>query len=147
MISTDRNIRRALPWAALVLACAGLVLLGWSWSESRREAAALRTWQATMLHQIAAASDQDATMAPADASGALANIIASRDAATAMVATRPVPPRDDAATGGSQAASPLRPDAAKAEIARLSHTQSTGTAAGDAQIIDQDSRAAWNGWK
>ncbi|WP_129586280.1 hypothetical protein [Sphingomonas montana] len=125
----------------LALALAALLSVALLWAGARRDAAALRTWQHALLRQLGQAT-AGPPPTPADAADAVARIVAARDAAVAMAAAAP----SAVAAAGAPVPTRSHPDTGT-EISRLRATQSTGTAAGDARIIEQDSRAAWTGWK
>lgn len=139
MSTTNRNRPGVVPWIALALAVVALLWLGWSWSQARAEADRLRAWQATMIQRIATARGGDTPLTAQEAPLALARLL-----------DRPVaiPPATPPVTADTETPPAPVPSAnATTEISRLSRTQSTGTAIGDAAIIEQDSRAAWTGWK
>jgi hypothetical protein len=134
------------PWLGLALCAGAAVLLGARLTLVSTERADLREWQATMLRQLAAASAPPGApartaLSPAEAPEALARIVAARDGALGMLAVSPDAP------GTALAQAPAQGEATRGEITRLRDTRSTGSAAGDAQIIESDSRAAWTGWK
>jgi len=144
MKAKTRTLSVLLPWIGMALAIVGMALFGLRWFEARTEAATLRDWQGQILQQIAGASGTGEALRPADAADALGTIIAGRDAANAMAAQQ-MPAAKDAPA--DQLASRIAPGASAGEIYRLRRTQSTGNAAGDAKIIETDSRAAWTGWE
>lgn len=142
MHRTDRNRLGVVPWIGLALAILAALWLGWGRAQARAEADRLRVWQAMMVDRIGAAQGRGApALTPDHAHDALAGIVAARDAAG------PVPPLPAAGPIPLATPPPETDGDARTEIGRLRRTQSTGTAAGDAQIIERDSRAAWNGWK
>lgn len=141
MHRTDRNRLGVVPWIALALAIAAAAWLGWDGARARAEADGLRTWQAMIVQRIGAARGGDGMLTPDRAADALTAIVAARDGQGPAAMT-------SAAQPVASATPPMTADTdAGTEIGRLRRTQSTGTAAGDAQIIEQDSRAAWTGWQ
>lgn len=138
MSTTNRNRPGVVPWIALALAVTASLWLGWSWSEARADADRLRAWQAVMIQRIATARGGDTPLTAQEAPLALARLLA-----------RPVPVLAPPPMTADIETPPPPASLANAttEISRLSRTQSTGTAVGDAAIIEQDSRAAWTGWK
>ncbi|MBB5730259.1 hypothetical protein [Sphingomonas prati] len=142
MTRTGRHRSGLMNRIGLAVAVAGLLLFAGLWMGARREAAALRDWQTAMLQRIAQAEAKPGASAllPNEAGEAFDRIVAARDGAIARTAL----------ASGASGPDPARPTPAantEAEISRLRATQSTGTAAGDARIIERDSRAAWTGWK
>ena len=144
MTRTGRHRSGLITRIGLALAVAGLLLFAGLWMGARRDAAVLRDWQATMLHRIGQADARSGTPPtpplPNEAANAFDRIVAARNGALASAARAPaaapvVPAQATPAPGSEN------------EITRLRATQSTGTAAGDARIIERDSRAAWTGWK
>lgn len=144
MKANTRTLAVLLPWIGMVIAIVGMALFGLRWFDARNEAAALRDWQTRILQQISTASGTGEALRPADASDALGTIIAGRDAANAMAAQQVPVTRT---TPMDQLASRVAKGTSAGEIYRLRRTQSTGSAAGDAEIIETDSRAAWTGWE
>lgn len=108
----------------------------------------LEQWQSELLAELGRAlPGSSGRIAPADASEALAQIIASRDGALFAVAPpQSAAPGPDALPVQSQGAE--HGDALPARgISKLLGRESTGAAAEDANAIDHDSRTPWKGWE
>ena len=136
---------RWAPWIGLLVVGVALATVAWQLASTRTEVAALRNWQGAMLQQLESAGGAGATaehnpVTPDAATEALARIVAARDGALLMATA---PPAGDGAVPAPAGANPTD----ESEISRLNQTQSTGSAAGDARIIEQDSQAAWKGWQ
>ena len=137
MTPTSPTLSGRMAWIGLALALALALWFGLSWMHARAEADQLRAWQVAMVQRIAGARGGDTPLTAQEAPIALARLLAGHPGPAlpagpqlAAVVTPPIPAKD-----------------ARTEISRLRRTQSTGSAAGDARIIERDSRAAWTGWE
>lgn len=141
---------------ALLAAIVGLIAMWRGLSAAERERAQLAQWQAGILGQLNRAmrpTDMNAgtiPLTPADAPEALAEVIASRDSALQMLSA-PKPYALGTPEERAEGARPAAAGAAKAGtpegINQLLVRQSTGTAADDANSVEQDSQAPWKGWQ
>lgn len=144
-----RTVMGVGPWVGVVVLAAFATVTSVRLTTAQAELNQLRDWRGGVLAQLTEANRDPRAgpprpLTPAEAPDALSRLIATRDGALKFASAQQVEPRSPAAVPGD--ASPPG-KSASSEISRLRGTTSTGSAAGDAQIIETDSRAAWTGWK
>lgn len=132
----------ALLGCALVIVTIALMLALNHLSAARAQVKTMETWQSGILRQLGAAGQRgdDGALEPADASEALAEIIASRDSAQLLLTQRSPKPGTAIAESPDETALPTN-------IATLTSRASTGVAGEDAATIDRDSQTPWKDWK
>lgn len=143
---TARSMRIALAAliCAVIILSVALIFAVSHLSTMKAQLTAMQTWQSGILRQLGEALQRAGSarpLDPAEASEALADIVASRDSARLLLTQRT--PEPDLPSVPSSSEDTVAPS----NIASLTRRASTGVAGEDAAAIDRDSQTPWNDWK